>query len=199
LDGQASVYHVDFSNRILNVAPVIGDGINPGPSILVNVGGVTTNGADFAATLHLGRHIQIYDTVSYNKTTYNSDYTSGGVTEDTAGKWVPLEPDWLEKFIISGNYGGFEGQLTGDYVGRRYVTYLNDLAVNPTFLLGLEASYKFPLGSGGLLKTSKLSVNVTNIADTKGVSTAVVTGLSGGYQAYPLAPRMAFVTLQGTF
>jgi hypothetical protein len=199
IDGQASFYHVDFYNRLLNVAPVIGDGINPGPSILVNVGGVTTNGADFAATLHFGHHFQIYDTVSYNKTTYNSDYTSGGVTEDTAGKWVPLEPDWLEKFIISGNYGGFEGQVSGDYVGRRYVTYLNDLSVNPTFLLGLEASYKFPISAGGPLKTTKLSFNVTNLADTKGVSTAVVTGLSGGYQAYPLAPRMVFATLQATF
>jgi len=198
-DGQASVYHVDFYNRLLNVAPVVGDGINPGPSVLVNVGGVTTNGADVAATLHFGRHFQIYDTISYDKTTYNSDYTSGGVTEDTAGKWVPLEPDWLEKFVISGNYGGFEGQLNGDYVGRRYVTYLNDLSVNPTFVMGLEASYRFPVSSGGLLKTTKLSVNVTNIADTKGVSTAVVTGLSGGYQAYPLAPRMAFVTLEASF
>jgi hypothetical protein len=27
----------------------------------------------------------------------------------------------------------------------------------------------------------------------------VVTSTSGGYQAYPIAPRMGFVTLQATF
>jgi iron complex outermembrane receptor protein len=33
----------------------------------------------------------------------------------------------------------------------------------------------------------------------KGVSTAVVTGNSGGYQAFPIPPRMFFLTLSGDF
>ena len=49
------------------------------------------------------------------------------------------------------------------------------------------------------LKTAKISANVTNIGGIKGVSTAVVTANSGNYQAYPIAPRMAFVTLAATF
>jgi outer membrane receptor protein involved in Fe transport len=62
--------------------------------------------------------------------------------------------------------------------------------------MGLEASYAFdrPLG-GTTLNNVKVSANVTNLADIKGVSTAVVTSNSGGYQAYPVAPRMFFVTL----
>jgi hypothetical protein len=40
----------------------------------------------------------------------------------------------------------------------------------------------------------KLSANVTNLTGIRGWSTAVVTSNSGGYQAYPIAPRMAFVT-----
>jgi hypothetical protein len=39
----------------------------------------------------------------------------------------------------------------------------------------------------------------TNLFDKKGVSTAVVTGNSGGDQAFPLAPRMGFVTLSADF
>jgi hypothetical protein len=31
------------------------------------------------------------------------------------------------------------------------------------------------------------------------VSTAVVTGNSGGFQAFPIPPRMAFVTLDASF
>jgi outer membrane protein OmpA-like peptidoglycan-associated protein len=202
VEGQINYYHVNFSNRLFNVATY--SFINPNPSILVNVGGVTTDGADVAATLHFGEHFQFYNGVSYNKSTYDSNYStvSGGVltTVAIAGKNVPLEPNWMYKFVASTNFGPFEAQINGDYIGRRDVTYLNDLSVASTFVVGLEASYTFdtPIG-GNLLQEIKLSGNITNLADTKGVSTAVVTSNSGGYQAYPLPPRMFFVTLGAKF
>ena len=115
---------------------------------------------------------------------------------NTAGKEVPLTPDWLEKFILSTNFGPVEAQLNGDYIGRRFVTYLNDLSVSPTFVLGLEASYTIGLPAGSAVNSLKLSANVTNLGDEKGISTAVVTGASGGYQAYPLPPRMWFFTVE---
>ena len=117
-----------------------------------------------------------------------------------AGKQVPLTPDWLNKFILSTNFGRFEAQVNGDYVGRRPVTYLNDLSVGGTFLTGLEASYLFdrPFGAG-VVKDIKVSANVTNLDGIRGVSTAVVTSNSGGYQAYPIAPRMGFITIAAQF
>ena len=204
-DGQASVYHVDFANRLLNIAPY--NFINPAPAILENVGGVTTNGVDVAATLHFGRHFQIYDALSYNKSTYDSSYTSGVTASGapavvpTAGKWVPLTPDWLEKFIVNTNWGPFEAQLNGDYVGRRFVTYTNDLSVPSTFIVGLEASYAIDPPAYTMMKTAKISLNVTNLGNTKGISTPVVAGATAaqGYTAYPIAPTMGFVTLQATF
>ncbi len=202
VDGQVDVYHVDFSNRLLNVAPY--NFINPAPAILVNVGGVTTNGADIGATVHFGPHFQAYDSISYNKSTYDSNYnsgTSGGVATvvATGGKTVPLTPDWLEKFILSTQFGAFQAQLSGDYIGKRYVTYLNDLSVPGTFQLGAEASYLFQVPDGHFIRTFKLSANATNITNTKGVSTATVTSNSGGYTAYPIAPSMFFVTLAAGF
>ena len=196
-DGQASVYHVNFYNRLLNVAAY--SFLNPQPAILVNVGGVTTNGVDIAGTAHFGSHVSLYDGLSYNRSTYNDDYLSGATTISTHGKWVPLTPDWLNKTVLSTNFGPFEAQISGDYVGRRFVTYLNDLSVPSTFQMGLEASYLFHLPVGAYVQTAKLSANVINLADIKGLSTVNVTGASGGYTAYPIAPRMAFVTLQATF
>jgi hypothetical protein len=202
IDGQINYYHVNFSNRLLNVATF--SFINPNPAILVNVGGVKTDGADVAATLHFGEHFQFYNGGSYNKSTYDSNYSTvaGGVTTviATGGKKVPLTPQWLYKFILSSNFGPFEAQVNGDYVGRRYVTYLNDLSVGGTFLTGLEASYLFenPLG-GDLLKDLKVSANITNLGGIRGVSTAVVTSNTGGYQAFPIAPRMFFLTLSAKF
>ena len=60
--GQVNIYHVNFSNRLFNIAAF--NFINPGASILVNVGGVTTDGADVAATGVFGDHFRIYDAVS---------------------------------------------------------------------------------------------------------------------------------------
>jgi iron complex outermembrane receptor protein len=196
VEGQVNYYHVNFSDRLLNIAAY--NFINPGAAILVNVGGVTTNGADLAATLHFGQHLNFYNGVSYNKSTYDSDYLTGAVPAPvaTGGKQVPLTPEWLYKTVLSTNFGPFEAQVNGDYVGRRPVTYLNDLSVGGTFLTGLEASYLFekPLGLGHV-DSIKLSANVANLTGIRGVSTAVVTSNSGGYQAYPIAPRMFFLTV----
>jgi outer membrane receptor protein involved in Fe transport len=66
-------------------------------------------------------------------------------------------------------------------------------------MLGLEASYRFDLPANGMVKAARVSANITNLNDIKGVSTAVVTGNSGGFQAFPIPPRMVFVTLAADF
>lgn len=198
IDGQINYYHVKFSDRLLNVSTF--SFINPNPSYLVNVGGVKTDGADLAVTLHFGRHLQFYNGVSYNDSKYDSDYSTqaanGAITVvPLSGKQVPLTSKWLYKSILSGNVGNFEAQITGDYVGKRPVTYFNDLSVDSKFLLGLQASYTFDQAFSALIEEFKVAANVTNLTDKKGVSTANVTGNSGGYGAFPLPPRMVFVTL----
>ncbi len=204
VQGQASYYHVDFSNRILNVAPY--NFINPAPSILVNVGGVTSNGADVAATLNFGPHFHIYDGLSYNRSTYNDNYdngtTNGGATPvviATGGKSIPGQPTWLNKTIASAAFGPFEAQLDGDMVGRRYATYLNDLSVKSTFVLNFEASYQLPDAYVPAVKSARISVNATNLLEERGVSAVNITSASGGYTFYPLPPRMVFVTLRAAF
>ncbi len=201
-EGQANYYHVDFSNRILNIAPY--NFINPAPSILVNVGGVTTDGVDIEGTLHFGRHFSLYNALSYNNSTYDQNYNSGisngqPVVVKIGGEHVPGEPNWLNKTILSTNFGPFEAQINGDYMGRRYATYLNDRSIPTVFLVGLEASYRFDSLPVNWVRSAKLSVNATNLADKKGISTLVITSATGGYQGYPIAPRMVFVTLQAGF
>lgn len=196
IDGQINYYHVDFSNRLFNVATY--NFINPNPAILVNVGGVTADGVDMAATFHFGEHFAFYDAVSWNQSQYNDNILPGGIINTTlliAGKQVPVVPNWLNKFILSTNWGAFEAQVNGDFIGRRYATYTNDIKVGSSFTTGLEASYTFD--DIDILKKLKISGNITNLADIKGVSTINVTGASGGYQGFPIPPRMFFVTVSG--
>jgi iron complex outermembrane receptor protein len=206
VEGQINAYNVKFSNRLLNIAPF--NFINPAPAILANVGGVTTKGVDVAGTLKFGSYFQLYNALSYNESKYDQDYQSGTtivggvstpVSVATGGKFVPLMPKWLNKTIARVNYGKFDAQVSGDYVGKRFVTYLNDLSVKSMMLVDLQAGYTFDMTDKGFVKGLRVSGNVTNLFDKKGVSTAGVTSNSGGYTAFPQAPRMGFLTVSADF
>ncbi len=198
VDGQINYYHVDFYNRLFNVATY--NFINPNPAILVNVGGVSADGVDMAATLHFGDHFAFYDAISWNQSQYNDNIVPNATINTTlliAGKQVPVVPNWLNKFILSTNWGGFEAQVNGDFIGRRFATYTDDVKVGSTFVTGLEASYTFDEDLD-YLKKLRISGNITNLADIKGISTINVTGANGGFQGYPIPPRMFFATIAGT-
>jgi hypothetical protein len=200
IDGQVSAYHVDFKNRLLSISPTpVILSLVAGAAVLANVGDVKTDGVDLAATVHFGRHWSVYDAVSYNRSTFEDDYMSGTTTVRTAGKAVPASPDWMNKLIVSAIYANWDMQLSGDYVGKRYATYTNDLSVKGYFLTGLEAGYRFAMPAGSPLRYARLSLNVTNLGDIKTTSTLVVGAASGTYNTYPMAPRMAFVTLTTKF
>ena len=79
--------------------------------------------------------------------------------------------------------------------GRRFATYTDDIKVGSSFLTGLEASYTFDDGTVEYLKKLRISGNITNLGDVKGISTITVTGANGGFQGFPIPPRMFFVTV----
>jgi iron complex outermembrane receptor protein len=202
IETQATYYHVDFADRLLQISstPVIGSLVS-GSAILANVGSVKVDGVDVAATLKFGPNISFYDAVSYNRSIYQDNYVTGAANTvvPTKGKSVPASPEWMNKFILSANYGAFAAQLSGDYVGRRYATYTNDLSVKGYFTLGLQASYDFAVPETYMIKDLRLSANITNLLDEKATSSLVVGAATNTYNTYPLPPRMAFVTVSASF
>jgi iron complex outermembrane receptor protein len=199
-DGQIDLYHVDFSNRLLAISsnPIITSFVG-GTTLLANVGSVKTNGVDLAGTLHFGRNFSLYDAVSYNTSKYQDNYTSGTSVVPTAGKTVPGSPDWMNKFVATANIGGVEAQLSGDFVGRRYATYTNDLAIPSYFLLGLNVSGKLPSPTD-FLKNPRWNLAVTNLANRQGILELNGSYVaSGSYAAYSIPPRQGFLTLKADF
>jgi hypothetical protein len=209
IDGQVSVYHTDFSNRLLGVAPsAAAISIIGGAAIVQNVGAVKTDGIDVAATLRIGDHFSFYDAISYNRSVYQDDYTSGsttvgGVVTPTivriAGKKVPGSPEWLNKFVASGNFGRFQIQVIGDFVGDRFATYTNDLKVDSYLLYSLQVSYDFDTPAHWPVQGLKLSANVTNLTDEKGDLNVTVSQPAGSYSTFPIPPIQGFVTLAARF
>jgi iron complex outermembrane recepter protein len=201
-EGQISYYHVDFSNRLLAVSPtVVITSIASGAAVIQNVGSVKTDGVDIAGTLHFGSHFSIYDALSYNRSKYKDNYQVGlpAVTIPTAGKKVPGSPDWLNKFVVSANAGMFDVQLIGDYIGKRYATYTNDLSVPAYFTMSGRIAAKVPLGSSSFVQGMTVSLNVTNLTNKRAASTLSIGQPSGTYNAFPLAPRQWFGTVAFKF
>ncbi len=199
-EGQISVYHVDFSNRLLGISPTpVVTAVVSGAAILQNVGAVKTDGFDVAGTVRFGPHFSFYDALSYNNSRYEEDYISGTSTVATAGKKVPGSPDWLNKFVASANYGIFDAQLVGDYIGKRFATYTNDLSVPAYFTLSGRIAARVPLSEGEIVKTATVSLNLTNITNKRAASTLSIGAASGTFNQFPLAPRQVFGTISVGF
>lgn len=220
LEAQVNYYHVVFSDRLLGVPSnpggIAGGSIAGGTTILTNVGSVHTDGVDAAFTLRFGRAFSLYNATSYNSSTYQSDYSStasgigaatgsciGGLTVQsgvvpTCGKQVPGSPKWMNKTVASLSVGPFEAQLTGDFVGKRFATYVNDTRVGSYFLTSARIAAKLPSDLVPLRK-AEISLNVTNLGDISGWSTVSVGSATNSYSAYPIAPRQWFLTLSAGF
>ena len=219
LSAQVNYYHVVFNNRLLaistNPGGIAGGGITGGTSILVNVGDVHTDGVDAAFTLRIGA-FSLYNATSYNLSKYQSDYTStasgigaatgtciGGylVTAGvvpTCGKQLPGTPKWMNKSVATLAIGPIEAQVIGDYVGRRYATFSNDVSVPSYFLTSFRLAARMPDGILPLRK-AEVALNITNLMDKKGVSTLSVGSATNGYSAYPIAPRQWFLTFSAGY
>ena len=201
-EGQISYYHVDFSNRLLAISPtVVITSIISGAAIIQNVGSVRTNGVDLAATLHFGSHVSLYDAVSYNNSKFRDDYRVGlaQTVVPTAGKKVPGSPDWLNKTVVTASAGIFDLQVAGDYIGRRYATFTNDLSVKGYFTASLRLAARLPLAARGVLNDATVALNVTNLTNKRAASTLSIGAASGTYNAFPLAPRQYFGTVSLRF
>ena len=199
-DGQVSYYHVDFSNRLLAISPTSTfTAIVSGATILQNVGSVTTDGVDVAGTLHFGSHFSLYNALSYNNSRHDDNYVTGTTTVPTSGKQVPASPDWLDKTVATLDAGPFDLQLVGDYLGRRYATYTNDLSVPGYFTLSGRIAVDVPLPGGFFARKATVSLNVTNITGKQAASTLSVGAASGTYNFFPVAPRQYFGTISVGF
>ena len=182
---QASFFHVNFKNRLLAFAN--GKGIQGNPSLLNNVGGVTTNGVDGAVTLKLGPQFTLYNGATYNLSTFDENvtkadgtclYTDGsGNCLSIKGKVMVDTPKGLYKTSLDWHKSGLFASLSADYLSTRYFTYTNDGSVDGRFLAEFGAGYKRE--ELGAFRELKAQLNVYNLTNAQYYASMGTNGFSG--------------------
>jgi iron complex outermembrane receptor protein len=169
---QVSYYHVNFFDRLLAFAQGC-EGCGTA-SLLSNAGSVTTNGLDGAVTAQLGSLFTLYNSFTWNSSTYdnNVNYKSTDGNGNpvnavyyTGGKTVVDTPEYLYKTSLEAHKSGAFARLGADYMSQRYYTYLNDNGTPDRFLVELGAGYN--RAELGAFKDLKAQVNVSNLMNSR--------------------------------
>jgi iron complex outermembrane receptor protein len=205
-EGLLAVYHVKFQDRLLGITQ--GPGIVGNPSVLANVGSVTTKGIETAVTWQPVTHLNWFNSLAYTDSQYDDDYVvtnSSGVQTvvPVGGKQVTDTPEILFKSELTYDNGAFFAHADVNYTDERFYTYLNDAGVDSYTLLNLGVGYRFT--NLGLVNQLVLQADVTNLADEEYFSTIDSNGftesdLTGTTQTLLLgAPRQFFLSLKARF
>lgn len=194
-------YHVDFANRLLTFSN--GAGIIGNPPTLNNAGSVESYGVELAATYRVARPLTLFASYSYNKATYRDDVrnAAGVVLQPTVGKTVVDTPEHMAKGEVAYDDDRFFVRVGGDYMSRRYFTYLNDQSVGARLLVDASIGYRL-IGTGGVLDGLAIEGSVNNLTNLRYISTIGTNGYTASGDNQTLlagAPRQWFVTLRRGF
>lgn len=201
LEGVVAAYRIKFKDRLLAIQQ--GPGIVGNPSVLANVGGVSTNGFEAAINWRPMQHVAWFSSFAWNDSTFDQNYTTNGNVILVGGKTVPDAPEMMLKTELTYDNGMFFVRADANYTDGRYYTFLNQGSVPSYALFNASAGFRF----AGLAMFEELSVQaaVTNIADKFYISTV---GSNGFVNADPNgtaqtllrgAPRQVFVSVKAKF
>jgi len=198
LEAQATVYHIDFYNRLLAV--IQGSAIQGFAPIIGNVGNVETNGAEAAVSLHPIENWSWLNSVSFNDSNYGDDYISFGQVVPIKGKEVVDSPKWMLKSELSYDDGALYGHIGVNYFARRYYSYTNDAYAGAYAIWNLGLGYRL-IEPFAHVRELDFQVNVDNLLDRRYIATIGSNGFVNNDAAgtaqtlLPGAPRAAFANV----
>ena len=200
-EGVLAAYRIKFKDRLLAIQQ--GPGIVGNPSVLANVGGVSTNGFEAALNWRPMQHLSWFTSFAWNDSTFDENYTTNGNVVLVGGKTVPDAPEVMIKTELAYDNGAFFARADANYTDGRYYTFLNQGSVPSYTLFNASAGYRF--ADVAMFEELTVQAAVTNLTDKFYISTV---GSNGFVNADPNgtaqtllrgAPRQVFVSLKAKF
>jgi iron complex outermembrane recepter protein len=203
--GVAAAYHVKFDDRLLGISS--GAGIIGNPSVIQNVGSVTSQGVELAGSYEITDAISVFASYSFNDSQYDDDVvippaTAGGTPTriPTGGKTVVNTPENLFKADLNYDDGSLFARLSVGYTDDRFFSYVNNASVDGYTIADLSGGYRF--SGAPWLEGLEVQLNVTNLFDEEYVSTLGTNGFNNSADNQTLmvgAPRQVFATVKKAF
>lgn len=195
VDGVLNLYHSDYSNRL---APITSGTLVNANQTFLNVGSMAMWGVDAGVTVRPLPHLEIFNSISYNHSTYGQGIYNAGTYYDLKGKMEVNYPSVMYKSNVAYTYGDATLNFNVYYMGRRYLSYMNDTSVDPYWNANLTASYDFkhiPHVAG-----LNFSLGIYNLFNQEYISAIGANPISGDRQSmFAGAPRQFFGTVRARF
>jgi iron complex outermembrane receptor protein len=116
------------------------------------------------------------------------------------GKQEVNYPAFMYKSSLSYAHGGFSAHIDSEYMGRRYISYVNDNVAPGYWVTNAGISYRYDCGC--TVKSITFGLNAYNLMNAQYISVTGETGnpLSGDYQTFQIgAPRSIYGTVSASF
>ncbi|MXV44907.1 TonB-dependent receptor [Saccharibacter sp. 17.LH.SD] len=177
---QASLYlyRTNFNNRLQQILASTGAGslLTNNTTTVRNVGSVTMNGVDAGLTISPIEGLSLFNSFSYNKSSYDQNIQNGNTLYHTKGQQVVGYPIFMYKARLSYEWRNWQAFIDAQYYSRRSFSYVGDYKIPSYWMSDLGISYTLHDVHLGLLKDASIhrlifSFNIYNLANTKYAST----------------------------
>ncbi|MXX73119.1 MAG: TonB-dependent receptor [Gemmatimonadetes bacterium] len=170
----ATLYSIDFDNRIFYVGPLTPAGPNyliPGGGAYFNAGGIETRGIELAATAAVSERTSLYTALTLNDSKYLGTGdplidASQGIVPGTDVAGVPPRL-WVVSVDRDGPLGG---GVSTKYTAARRVSLTADWYTDPYWTVDAYISFRGE-APGDLFRSTEFSIVANNVLDSPYLST----------------------------
>jgi len=191
----ATVYYVDYDNKIEDITASAGDIFDVGQSYASNVGGVESKGIELSALYMLNKSWKVSGTYTYT----NSEYTEDVNGLNLEGNQVPFLPENMLNLALDYNKNGYSFGINAKFNNGIYGTRDNLEKIDNYTLANLYIGYNKTV-KDSFIKDVNVLMSVSNLLDEDYLATAGSFGDNVGESTYFVgAPRSVTLTLSATF
>jgi len=191
----ATIYYVDYSNKIENITAGTGDIFEADTSYVANVGGVESKGLEISALYMLNKAWKVSGNYTFTDSKYIDD-VNGNALKD---KYIPFIPVHMLNLAIDYVNNGYIFGLNAKFNKKIYGTRDNSDKIPNYTLANAYIGYKKSLKQS-VLKDISILMSINNLLDEDYLATAGAFGDTAGTSTYFVGtPRTTTLTVSGTF
>ncbi|MBL1242791.1 MAG: TonB-dependent receptor [Sulfurimonas sp.] len=191
----ATIYYVDYQNKIENITAGTGDIFAADTSYAANVGGVTSKGLELSGLYRLNKAWKVSGNYTYTDATYTDDVN--GVS--LSGKNVPFIPKHMLNLALDFSKNGYIFGLNAKYNNEIYGTRDNSDQIDDYIITNTYIGYRKTL-EGSTFRDVSVLMSVDNLLDEDYLATAGAFGATAGTSTYFIGtPRTTSLTVSATF